>query len=137
MLDINKKISPEATMPLGTDADGPPFDEPWEYASIVVMLMYLSRNSKPDIQFAVNHCARLTHNPSSINSEAVKSICRYLVGTQGQGLTFDPNSDMKLNCYVDADFSGLWRHEYGQDHVCVKSRNGYIMNLVGCPLHCV
>ena len=30
MLDINKKINPEETIPLGTDADGNPFDEPWK-----------------------------------------------------------------------------------------------------------
>ena len=29
MLDSNKKINLEETMPLGIDAYGPPFDEPW------------------------------------------------------------------------------------------------------------
>ena len=29
MLDSNKNITPEATIPLGTEDDVPPFDEPW------------------------------------------------------------------------------------------------------------
>ena len=29
MLDINDNIHPAATIPLGTDYNGPPFDEPW------------------------------------------------------------------------------------------------------------
>ena len=41
---------------------------------------------------------------------------------------------MKLDCYVDADFSGLWSYEEDSDPVCVKSRTGYIMKLGGCPL---
>ncbi len=39
---------------------------------------------------------------------------------------------MKLDCYVDADFAGLWRHEDDQDPVCVKSRTGYVLTLAGC-----
>ena len=105
------------------------------YASVVGMLICLSRNSRSDIQFAVHQCARLNHNPRSIHADSVKSICRFLVGTQGQVLAFDPNSDMKLYCYVDAYFAGLWKHEDEYDHVCVKSRTGYVMTLVGFPLH--
>ena len=101
------------------------------------MLMYISRKSRPDIQFAVHHCSRSTHNPSRIHDESVNRICRYLVGNQGQGLTFDPNSDMKLDFYVGADFSGHWKHEDYQDPVCVKSRTGYVVALVGFPLYWV
>ena len=95
-------------MPLGKYSDGPPFDEPFDCVSVVGMLVYISRKSRPDIQFAVHHCSRSTHNPSRIHDESVNRICRYLVGNQGHGLTFDPNSDMKLDFYVDAYFLGIW-----------------------------
>ena len=52
-------------------------------------------------------------------------------------MTFDPSSDMKLDLYVDADFAGIWKHEDDHDTVCVKSRTGYVMNIGGCPLHCI
>ena len=44
---------------------------------------------------------------------------------------------MALDCYVDADFAGLWSYEDDQDPVCVKSRTGYVMTLAGCPIHWV
>ena len=99
--------------------------------------MYLSSNYRPDINFEVHQCARFTHNSSRNHTEAVNSICRYLVGTQGQGLTFEPNSDMNMDCYVDADFSGIWKHEDDQDPVCVKSRTFYGMTLGVFPLYWV
>ena len=53
MLDNNKNTTTAEKIPLGTDADGTPFDKLWEYVSSVWMLMYLSRNSRNDIQFEV------------------------------------------------------------------------------------
>ena len=97
--------------------------------------MYISINYRPNIQFSVHQCARFTHNTSRSYAEAVKSICRYLVGIQGQVFTFDTNSDIKLDCYADAYFEGLFKHEDDQDPVCVKSSTGYVMNLGGCTLH--
>ena len=99
--------------------------------------MYIASNSRPDIQFLVQQCAKLYNNPMKTHSEAVNSICSYLVVAQGQGLTFDPNSDMNLYCYVDADFSGLCKHEDDQNPVCVKSKTGYVMTLGVRPLHWV
>ena len=85
----------------------------------------------------MHRCDRFTHNPRKSNSEALKRICIYLVGTKGKGLTFDPNSDMNLDCSVDADISGLWKHKDDQDLVCVQSSTGYVMSLGGCPLYWV
>ena len=119
-------------MPLEAYSYEPPFDETWKYDSIVGMFMYPSIKYSPDIQFSVNQCARLTKNPSKSNDDAVNRICRYLFGTQGKVLTFDPNSDMNLDWYVDADFAGLWKHKDDQDTVCIKSRNGYVMTLSVC-----
>ena len=137
MLDINKEITPAATMPLVTDADGTPFDKPRKYDSVVGILMYLSRKYRPDIQFAVHQCSRCTHNPSSSHAESFKRICRYLVGKKRKGLTFGPNSYMKMEFYVDADFLGLWKNQYDQDTVFVKSRAGYVMNILVLPLYWV
>ena len=97
MLDSKNNTTLEATMPLETDYDGPPFDNPWEYAYVFGMLMYLSSNFMPDIQFAVHLCDSFTHNPMNSLNESVKRICHYLVVTEGQGLTFEPTSDIKLD----------------------------------------
>jgi hypothetical protein len=134
MSDCRTRGSPTLITPLGTDAAGPHRKETWNYASIIGMLMYLSSNAHPEIQFAVHQCARFTHCPRASHEEGVKHICRYLQGVRDNGLTFQPNADLQLDCYVDADFAGLWNYENDQDPVCVKSRTGYVMTLGGCPI---
>lgn len=49
-------------------------------------------------------------------------------------LLFTPDKKLKLDCYVDADFAGLYSVEHEQDPVCVKSRTGFCLTLGGCPL---
>ena len=134
MIDCNRKATPAGTALLRTDEDGKPYNEEWNYASVVGMLLYLSSNSRSDIQFAVHQCARFTHNPKQSHADAIKRICRYLQATQDKGLEFTPSKEMELDCYVDADFAGLWNYESDQDPVCVKSRTGYVITLGGCPV---
>jgi hypothetical protein len=57
-----------------------------------------------------------------------------LQGTKDKGLIFKPTADLALDCYVDADFAGLWGQEDDQDPVCVKSRTGYLLLFGDCPL---
>jgi hypothetical protein len=64
----------------------------------------------------------------------VKRIVRYLKGTKDKGLFFTPSDKFEVDCYVDADFAGLWRYEDDQDPVSVKSRTGFILIFAGCPL---
>jgi hypothetical protein len=134
MTDCNTKSTPANQSPLGTDANGPTFDRSFDYASIVGMMMYLSSNSRPDIQFAVHQCARFTHAPKRSHGEAILRICRYLQGTKERGLRFKPTEMLKLDCYCDADFAGLYNVENHQDPVCVKSRTGFCLTLGDCPL---
>ncbi len=44
------------------------------------------------------------------------------------------NLEEGLDCYVDADFAGLWGHEDDQDPVSVRSRTGFTLTLFGCPI---
>jgi len=39
MSDCNKKWTPVATMPLGTDVNGKRFDATWDYATAIGMLL--------------------------------------------------------------------------------------------------
>ena len=71
------------------------------------MLLYLSTNTRPDIAFAVSQVAPFNSNPKQSHASAVKMIIRYLSGTSDKGIIFTPTTDFKLDCYVDADFTGL------------------------------
>jgi hypothetical protein len=134
MTDCNTKATPCNQVPLGTDPDGAPIIGNFDYASVVGMLMYLSSNTRPDIQYAVHQCARFTHFPKRSHEDAILRICRYLQGSKDKGMRFKPDDKLKIDCYVDADFAGLYNVENHQDPVCVKSRTGYCLTLGSCPL---
>jgi len=126
--------TPATREPLGTDSNGLPARESWNYRSVVGMLLYLSTNSRPDIAFAVHQCARFSHCPRASHEVALKKICRYLCGTLNEGIIFTPTSEFKIDCFVDSDFAGLFGTENSNDPVCAKSRTGYIITLAGCAV---
>jgi hypothetical protein len=132
--DSNPKSTPAATTPLGTDKHGQVFAEEWSYPAAVGMLLYLSSNTRPDIQFAVHQVARFNHAPRHSHAQAIKRIVRYLLSTKSKGIEFEPNIEAGLDCYVDADFAGLYGYEDDQDPVSVKSRTGFVLTLFGCPI---
>jgi hypothetical protein len=134
MSDCNTWGSPALSAPLGTNSDGPRRKDIWSYASVIGMLMYLSSNAHPEIQFALHQCAWFTHCPRASHEDAVKHICQYLQGVKDNGPMFKPSHNLELDCYVDADFARLWNYKSDQDPVCVKSRTGYVMTLGGCPI---
>jgi hypothetical protein len=98
------------------------------------MLQYLQNHSLPDITFAVSQCARFVHNPRRCHERALEHIGQYLKGTVDRGLLLQPNNDLTIYCYVDADFAGLWPHEEQTDPVCVKSRTGFVICISNCPV---
>ncbi len=126
--------TPAAAAPLGTDKDGDPFEEEWSYPAAVGMLLYISSNTHPDIQFAVHQVYRFSHCPKRSHGQAVKRIIRYLIETRTKGIEFVPDLKEGLNAYVDADFAGLYGYENDQDPVSVRSRTGYTLTLFGCPI---
>ena len=75
MKDCNPNATPALVTPLGTDLDGAPRQDAWNYASVIGMLLYLASSTRADIQYAVHQCARFTHDPKRSHEEAVKRIC--------------------------------------------------------------
>jgi len=128
------KDTPAATNPLGLDKGSKAFSEQWNYPAAVGMLLCLSSNTRPDIQFAVHQVCRFSHSPRRSRGQAVKRIIRYLINTPTQGLLFKPKPEEGLDCYVDAGFCGLHGYEDGQDPISVKSQTGFVLTLFGCPV---
>ena len=137
MEDCKSDATPARETPYGTDPSVA-FAEDWDYASVMGMLLYLV-NTRPDIQFAVTQVARFTHCPKQSHAGAIKRICWYLKGTEDKGLVYRPDtildgSKLKLDCYVDADFAGLYGAEDSQDPISSRSRTVYVFVLGQCPL---
>ena len=133
MTNCSSKPTPAAG-PLGKDEHGPEREEYWHYGSVIGMLMYLANNSRPDLAFAVHQASRFTHCPKKSHENAVKRICRYLKGTMDDGLILKPNANISVDCYVDADFCGLWGTENPHEVTSAKSRTGFVITFAGCPL---
>ena len=45
-----------------------------------------------------------------------------------------PISELTIDCYLDADFAGLWNKEDHDDENCVKSRTRYVLCISECPV---
>jgi hypothetical protein len=132
--DLPHKFTPTQQSALPADKDGEPPDGTFNYSSVIGMLQYLQGHSRPDITFAVSQCARYMHKPRRSHEQALICIGQYLKLTQDKGLVLRPSSVLNLDCFVDADFAGLWPYEDKQDPSCVKSRTGYAICIANCPI---
>ena len=115
--------------PLGTYENGSEAKRDWtnSYDSVIGIMLYLASNTRPYISFAVNQCALFTHNTTASHETAMKRICQYLQGTKDNGLVFNQSKKMVVDCYADADFSGMWVHENSQDTICHRSRTELVV----------
>jgi hypothetical protein len=57
-----------------------------------------------------------------------------LKATLDEGLILHPSGFLNIDCYVDADFAGLWPYEDKQDPSCVRSRTGFMICISDCPV---
>ena len=136
MKDCNSNRTPTTKEALGSDDSGEPMEDAWNYRSVVGMLLYLSTNTRPDIAYAVSQVARFSHNPKKSHASAIKTLIRYLSGTKNQGVIYKRPKTLQLDCYVDADFAGLYGREPPESPTSVKSRTGYIISVGGCYILC-
>jgi hypothetical protein len=134
---LPKKRTPAKVGVLAKDLNGDPPNGTFSYPSVIGMLGYLAANSRPDISFAVSQCARFTQSPKRSHEEALERIGQYLKMTNDKGLIFNPiplSEKFCVDVYVDADFAGGWGYEDPDDPACVRSRTGYIIEVMGCPV---
>ena len=61
MKESRSTNAPATESNLGADKDEDIFTQSWKYATVVRILMYLCRNTRPDIVFAVHQWERFAH----------------------------------------------------------------------------
>jgi hypothetical protein len=135
MGDSNSASTPAVNDSLGSDINGPAFNEKWSHSSAVGMLMNLANNTRPDIVFATHQCARFTHAARHSHPLAVKQIIWYLLRTSDKGMILSPTKNFLVDCYPNADFAGLYGVEDDQDPICAKSCTGSVLYLTHCGLY--
>ena len=82
--------TPCVKAPLTKDLDGDPYSEYFSYASIVGMLLYLTRHSRTDISYSLIQVARFTLCPKRSHEAGLKLIFWYLFETHNKGLIITP-----------------------------------------------
>ena len=90
------------------DADGEVTHGDFSYSSVVGMMLDLSGYSRLDIAYAVKCAACYMFCPRYYHELSLKRIGRYLKAMHLRGLILNPSSNLKINCYPDADFSGIY-----------------------------
>jgi Reverse transcriptase (RNA-dependent DNA polymerase) len=125
---------PSVTPLLQKDLGGLLAKNTFNFRSVIGMLNFLTRSTRPDISFAVHQCARFMSNPRLCHEKAVIRIARYLLGTQQKGIIMTPDDNESLVCFADADFAGGYHKGHTEDSSTAKSRTGYVITYAGCPL---
>ena len=133
--NVQTKVTPAPmSHVLGSHKDSPTFDGHFHYRSVIGKLNYLEKCSRPDIAYASHQCARFSADPRKEHGEAVKWLGRYLKATRDKGIYIRPKDDT-FKVWADADFSGNWiPEEAEEDSDTARSRSGYIVSYLGCPI---
>ena len=80
--------------------------DPKLYRSLVGSLLFIGKQTRPDILHIVNQLSRFLDKPNESHWKAAKHILRYLKGTIDLRLTFLKNSNSDIIGDSDADWSG-------------------------------
>jgi hypothetical protein len=133
---VKPRTIPAASSKLLTKhSESKPFDNSFNYRSVIGKLNYLEKATRGDISYAVHQCARFVSDPKVEHGEAVRWLGRYLKGTKHNGTIMKPVSDKDLEVFVDASFVGDWDpKEAASDRNTARSRHGYIIKYAGCPI---
>eukprot|EP00978_Attheya_sp_CCMP212_P017515 scaffold46797_cov52-Attheya_sp.AAC.1 len=120
---------------LNKDVNGNPFNEKWNYRSVVGKLNFLEKLTRPDLAYSIHQCSRFSIDPKESHAQAIKQIGRYLMANRDKGIILKPNPEMGLEDWVNADFCGAWDRQYAmEDPTTARSRSGYAIRYCGCPI---
>ena len=97
--------------------------DPKLYRSLVGSLLFIGKQTRPDILHIVNQLSRCLDKPNESHWKAAKHVLRYLKGTIDLRLTFLKNSNSDIIGDSDADWSGDLNNR--------KSTTGYYFKFEG------
>ena len=72
--------------------------------------------------------------PKHSHELALTRIVKYFKETRDRGLVLNLSPELKIDCYPDADFPGMYGHEKTTDPACAKIRTGYDITVSDCPV---
>ena len=64
----------------------------------------------------------------------LSKISQYLKETLSDGLILTPDETFNFECFVDANFAGLYLIDEILDQSIVKSQTNFVITISGCPI---
>ena len=132
MMDCKPQITPMSadydSSPLPEDHVNPDFP----FSGIIGTLIWIARNSRPDILVAVTLLATRNKRFNTDHIKAAKRILAYLKGTENYGIiirkepNFDISKPITLKMYTDSDWA--------RDKATRRSITGYVGYFMGSPI---
>ncbi len=111
------------------------FDLDFNYRSVVSKPNYLAQTTCPDIMYATHQITKYSSDPRQLHGKAILYLICYLKKTCDLGLRLKPDFTKSIECYCDADFSGLWNKAFAPvDPSTSKAQSGWIIFYAGCPI---
>ena len=107
------------------DPDEPNVTEP--FRSLVVHLMWLANNTRPDIYNAVRAVARYPTAPKWVHWLAALHIVMYVRGTSDFGITFQRGCGVDFVHFVDSDFASKATHRRSVSGVLIMCSGGCVV----------
>ena len=102
------------------------------YRKRIGMLLWASRNGRPDIAFQVNALARVSTNPGPAHWHATTQVLRYLKGTRDYALTYTRDPDLDPSHFNPVGYSDAdWAPKYGDHYDNYRSTTGWVFFLGG------
>ncbi len=86
---------------------------------------------------SLHQCARFSADPKQSHADALRYIGGYLKGSEEQGIILAPQHSKSFECWVDANFLGQYDKgatDLHLDKMTAKSRAGFLITYVGCPI---
>jgi hypothetical protein len=79
------------------------------YRNMLMSLMWIARNTRPDILFAVTYLSQFSNAYSDGHYMALRLILKYLIGTKKKCLEYkypNMNTVLQMKAYTDSDWAG-------------------------------
>jgi len=130
-----QEVKTPATKTLHKDEGGEKRRLDWDYRSVVGMLNWLARSTRPELIFAVSQVGRFMAFPKKSHEDAIMRICTYLRDTRDKGMIMKPNKKKGFEVYADADFAGGYNKHNAEDPATAKSRTCYHIMFNNCLVY--
>lgn len=134
LIYCNPKLAPAVNGAIPRDKFGKKCDCNFNYASVLGIILYSQEYTRPYISFVVNQWTNYAFRPCRLHEEAMQKIGWYLKDTMDKGIIMKLIQSPQIDCYVDTDFTGLWKYEDSTDPTSMKICSRFLLYGYTLPL---